>query len=122
MTKRIDMTAIEPRIGSGYPPPFDAPCRERVRLPLGEAAGLTRIGVNLLRLPPGAWSTQRHWHVNGDEFVFVVAGEVVLVTNAGTSARRRCGGFRQRRARRPPPAEPFRCRCPGARGRRPRGG
>jgi uncharacterized cupin superfamily protein len=39
--------------------------------------------VNLLRLPPGAWSSQRHWHTGGDEFVYVLSGEVVLVTDEG---------------------------------------
>lgn len=50
---------------------------------LGAAAGLTQFGVNLLRLPPGSWSSQRHWHTREDEFVHVLAGEVVLVTDAG---------------------------------------
>jgi uncharacterized cupin superfamily protein len=36
-----------------------------------------------LHLPPGAWSSQRHWHTASDEFVYVVSGEVTLVTNAG---------------------------------------
>jgi uncharacterized cupin superfamily protein len=59
------------------------PCRERVRQALGDAAGLTQFGVNLLRLAPGAWSSQRHWHTHEDEFVWVVSGEVTLVTDAG---------------------------------------
>ena len=54
--KRIDIEAIAPVIGTFYPPPFDQPCRARQRRKLGEAAGLTQFGVNLLRLPPGAWS------------------------------------------------------------------
>lgn len=41
------------RKGSGYPPPFDAPCAERVRQRLGDAGGLEDFGVNLMRLPPG---------------------------------------------------------------------
>jgi uncharacterized cupin superfamily protein len=44
---------------------------------------LTQYGVNLLRLPPGAWSSQQHWHAKEDEFVYVLSGEVVLVTNFG---------------------------------------
>jgi uncharacterized cupin superfamily protein len=83
MTKRIDIAAIETRIGSGYPPPYDQPVAKRERKALGDAAGLTQFGVNLLRLPPGCWSSQRHWHDNEDEMIFVVSGEVVLVTDAG---------------------------------------
>src|SRR5205809_5854977 len=83
MTKRIDIAALTPVVGTLYPPPFDVPCRARERTKLGDAAGLTQFGVNLCRLPPGAWSSQRHWHTAGDEFVYVVSGEVVLVTDDG---------------------------------------
>ena len=71
------------RTGSGYPPPHDLPCRPRRRRRLGDAFGLGQFGVNLLELPPGAWSSQRHWHERQDEFVYVLEGEVTLVTNAG---------------------------------------
>ena len=83
MAKRIDIAGLGPIVGTLYPPPFDAPCRARERKRLGDAAGLTQFGVNLLRLPPGAWSSQRHWHTGEDEFVYVVSGEVALVTDAG---------------------------------------
>jgi uncharacterized cupin superfamily protein len=83
MPKRIDVTLLAPVIGTLYPTPFDKPCRARERRKLGDAAGLRQFGVNLLRLPPGAWSSQRHWHTTEDEFVYVVAGEVTLVTDTG---------------------------------------
>ncbi len=83
MPKRIDVAKLTPIIGTLYPLPYDEPCRARERTKLGDAAGLTQYGVNLLRLPPGAWSSQRHWHVAQDEFVYVLSGEVVLVTDAG---------------------------------------
>jgi len=83
MAKKIPMNEVPIRIGSTYPPPYDAPCRGRRRWRLGAAAGLTQFGVNLLRLAPGAWSSQRHWHEHEDELVYVLEGEVVLVTNAG---------------------------------------
>ncbi len=83
MSKRIDIAALAPVIGTLYPSPYDEPCRARARTRLGDAAGLTQFGVNLLHLPPGAWSSQRHWHTASDEFVYVLSGEVTLVTNAG---------------------------------------
>ncbi len=83
MTKRIDMAALTPVVGTLYPPPFDTPCRARERTKLGDPAGLSQFGVNLLHLPPNAWSSQRHWHTAGDEFVYVLSGEVVLVTDSG---------------------------------------
>lgn len=81
--KRIDASKIPPVVGTLYPAPFDQQCRMRERKKLGDAAGLTQYGVNLLRLPPRAWSSQRHWHTHSDEFLYVVTGEVVLVTNGG---------------------------------------
>ncbi len=83
MKRRIAIDQIPGVQGSGYPSPFDGPCRERIRRRLGDAARLTHFGVNLLTLPPGAWSSQRHWHTVEDEFVYVLDGEVVLVTDAG---------------------------------------
>jgi len=63
---------------------------------LGDAAGLTDFGVNLLRLPSGVWSSQRHWHSAEDEFVYVLEGEVVLVTDSGEEILRAgdCAGFK----------------------------
>ena len=88
MKKQIDITALTPVVGTLYPPPFDVPCRGRERTKLGDAAGLKQFGVNLCRLPPGAWSSQRHWHTGEDEFVYVVSGEVVLVTDGGEEVLR----------------------------------
>jgi len=83
MPKRIDLQAVPVHRGSAYPAPFDLPCAARARQRLGAAAGLSDFGVNLMRLNPGAWSSQRHWHLAEDEFVFIVEGEVVLVTDTG---------------------------------------
>ena len=92
---KIDIAAAPTRIGANYPPPYDAPCAGRHRAKLGDVAGLTQFGVNLLRLPAGQWSSQRHWHTAEDEFVWVVSGEVVLVTDEGEQTLRAgdCAGF-----------------------------
>ena len=96
MGKRINLEIIEPVIGTLYPSPFDKPCRSRERKKLGDAAGLTQYGVNLLCLPPGAWSSQRHWHSESDEFVYVLSGEIVLVTDDGEEVLKGgdCAGFK----------------------------
>jgi len=96
MGKRIDLKGTEASVGSGYPTPYGAPCAARVRRRLGDVAGLTDFGVNLLRLPPGTWSSQRHWHSAEDEFVYILEGEVVLVTDAGEETLRAgdCAGFK----------------------------
>jgi uncharacterized cupin superfamily protein len=80
---RIDLAAVPVRKGSGYPTPFDAPCAARTRRRLGDAGGLRDFGVNLMTLPPGGWSTQRHWHSDEDEFVYVLEGELTLVEDDG---------------------------------------
>ena len=85
---KIDLAAAPERQGSGYPPPFDAPCAQRTRRRLGNAGGLTDFGVNLMRLPPGGWSSQRHWHSHEEEFVYVLEGELVLVEDAGETLLR----------------------------------
>ncbi len=59
---KIDITAVPVQKGSGYPSPFDSPCATRIRRRLGDTAGLRDFGVNLMTLPPGAWTSQRHWH------------------------------------------------------------
>ena len=81
--KKLDIEAIPVETGSNYPPPFDEPCRASSFRRLGRAAGLKAFGVNLSRLPPGVWSSQRHWHSHEDEFVYVLEGELTLVEDEG---------------------------------------
>src|SRR5438034_5372927 len=88
MNKRIDPHAVAAIVGTRYPEPHNAPCVRRERKALGDLAKLTQFGVNLLRLPPGAWSSQRHWHTGEDEFVYVLSGEVTLVTDSGDEVLR----------------------------------
>ncbi len=85
---KIDIRSVKEKKGSSYPAPFHQKAGERVRQALGDAGGLKDFGVNLLRLPPGAWSSQRHWHSKEDEFVWVLEGEVVLITDAGEETLR----------------------------------
>lgn len=85
---KIDLATVPERKGSGYPQPFDAPCADRVRQRLGAAGGLTDFGVNLMRLPPGGWSSQRHWHSHEDEFVYLLEGELVLIEDGGETVLR----------------------------------
>jgi uncharacterized cupin superfamily protein len=93
---KIDIETAPTNHGTRYPPPYDAPCKARRRWKLGDAAGLTQFGVNLQRLPAGAWSSQRHWHAAEDEFVYILEGEVVLVDEAGETLLRAgdCAGFK----------------------------
>ncbi len=80
---KIDVASVRQIKGVGYPAPFHEVCRDRIRQRLGDAGGLKDFGVNLMRLPPGNWSSQRHWHSDEDEFVYVLEGELVLVEDEG---------------------------------------
>lgn len=70
-------------IGSNYPQQFKSAVSGRVKKRLGDAAGLKNFGVNLVRLAPGSCSALRHWHTCQDEFIYVLEGDVSLVTNSG---------------------------------------
>ncbi|MEI9902075.1 MAG: cupin domain-containing protein [Hyphomicrobium sp.] len=71
------------RRSTTYPAEYAAPFDKRIKRALGDAGGLTQFGVNLTTLEPGAISALRHWHANEDEFVYVLDGELTLITNAG---------------------------------------
>ena len=92
---KVDIGSIPARQGSGYPAPFDVPCANRTRRRLSEAGQLADFGVNLMTLPPGGWSSQRHWHSHEDEFVYVLEGELTLVEDGGESVLRagECAAF-----------------------------
>jgi uncharacterized cupin superfamily protein len=92
----LDPETVAPRSTSAYPEPFRARVLPREKRALGDAFGLTTIGVNLTTLGPGKESSMRHYHTREDELVFVLEGEVVLrsdegeqVLGAGT-----CAGFK----------------------------
>ena len=92
---KIDIAAVPIRQGSPYPEQFDAPCASRTRRRVGNAGGLRDFGINLMTLPPGGWSSQRHWHSHEDEFVYVIEGELTLVEDHGESVLRTgdCAAF-----------------------------
>lgn len=91
----LDPQTVAPRTGSGYPEPFRSRVLPREKRALGDALGLTKVGVNLTTLPPGKESSMRHHHTHEDELVYVIEGEVVLVTDAGeqTLTPGMCAGF-----------------------------
>jgi uncharacterized cupin superfamily protein len=84
----IDPATVPEQRGSGYPEPFRSRMGDRVKRRLGDACGLTKFGVNLVTLGPGGQSALRHWHTLDDEFVYVLSGEVVLVTSGGEQVLR----------------------------------
>src|SRR5262245_3749259 len=83
MASAIDSQSVQPRTGTIYPAEYAAALKGREKRALGDAFGLTQFGVNLTTLAPGCWSSHRHWHENEDEFIYVLAGEVVMIDDRG---------------------------------------
>jgi uncharacterized cupin superfamily protein len=91
----LDPGSLEPRTSSGYPDPYRSRVLPREKRALGDALGLKQIGINQTLLPPGKESSMRHWHTHEEEFVYVLDGEVVLITDAGEQVLTAgmCAGF-----------------------------
>ena len=91
----IDLERIEESNRTGYPPPFNQAVAGRFVRRLASPSGLTDFGVSRVRLAPGAWSSQRHWHNGEDEFLVMLAGEAVLVEDEGRTILRAgdCAAF-----------------------------
>lgn len=87
---RIDPDApdMPRRSGSRYPEPYNAICAARSAIRLGHASGLEDFGVNLVTVPAGSWSSQRHAHDADDEFLMMIEGELVLIEEGGRTLMR----------------------------------
>jgi uncharacterized cupin superfamily protein len=79
----VDPTSLSVESASVYPAPYADIVQGRHRARLSPALGLSRFGVNVLRIEPGGHSSARHWHTEQDEFVYVLEGEATLVTDEG---------------------------------------
>jgi len=80
---KLDLSKIEPVIGSGYPGKLAAEVGGRSAQRLGDASGLTQFGVNLVRLNPGDLSSLRHYHMEQDEFLMVTEGACTPIDDDG---------------------------------------
>ena len=80
---KIDISSVEKQSKTAYPPAYAKAVAGRIKQRLGDAAGLSQFGVNLVSLAPGAQSSHRHWHATEDEFLYVLSGEIILVEDTG---------------------------------------
>ena len=80
---------------SSYPEPYRSRMGDRVKRRLGAACGITKFGVNLVTLAAGGQSALRHWHTLEDEFVYILSGEVVLISREGDQILKAgmCAGY-----------------------------
>ena len=102
---KISLPALDPDTvaavsGTNYPDPLKPRVVGRIKKKLGDALGLKNFGINLTTLKPGAQSALRHWHAKQDEFVYVMSGELVLVSDIGEQVLvpGMCAGFPAGRA------------------------
>src|SRR5258708_7858897 len=91
----LDPSIVEQLRRSGYPEPYRSRMGDRAKRRLGDGCGLTRFGVNQVTLGPSGQSALRHWHTLEDEFVYVLSGEVVLISDEGEQILRAgmCAGY-----------------------------
>jgi len=96
MPNAVDAKSVPIIKGSGYPAPYDQPCKTRQKRRLGDLFGLDNFGVNLVELLPGVWSSQRHWHTHEDEFIYVLEGVLTLINDDGETVLTpgMCAGFK----------------------------
>lgn len=92
---KLNFDIIAESNATGYPPPFNEAVAGRWWRRLAPAGRLTDFGVSHVRLEPGAWSAQRHWHIGEDEFLVMLSGEAVLIDNEGEHIMRAgdCAAF-----------------------------
>ena len=76
---KIDLSSLPANTGSGYLAPYRAAVAGRSWRAVAASGGLTQFGANLVTLPPGVWSSQRHWHSAEDELVVMLSGVLLLV-------------------------------------------
>jgi uncharacterized cupin superfamily protein len=90
-----DPASVHVRTGSTLPEQFRNAIAGRRKRRIGDAVGIKQFGVNLVELGPGDMSSQRHWHEVEDEFVFVLDGELTLITDEGEQILTAglCAGF-----------------------------
>lgn len=72
MIVRRDGAPVDPGSGEGT---------ERLRY--SDAGGLTQFGAYAETLRPGARSSDRHWHEEEDEFLYVLSGEATVIEDDG---------------------------------------
>jgi uncharacterized cupin superfamily protein len=85
---KLDLDAIQQTNATGYPLPYAEPMVLRWYRRLSPAAGLEDFGASHVVLKPGGISSQRHWHEGEDELLVMIAGEAVLVEEAGETVLR----------------------------------
>ena len=92
---KLSLDTIPQTNATGYPPEYAGDVAGRWYRRLAPPSGLTDFGVSHVTLKPGAWSSQRHWHADEDEFVVMLLGEAVLVDDAGETPMRAgdCAAF-----------------------------
>lgn len=80
---KLDLEAIPLASRSDYPPPYASAVAGRWQARLEPILGMERLGAGYVVLKPGAWSSQRHWHVGEDELLVMLTGAAVLVEDGG---------------------------------------
>ena len=84
----LNAADVEGQRGTPFPSPFADRMRGREKRRLGDAFGIAQFGVNQVKLEPGAESALRHWHTLEDEIIYVLSGQLSLITDDGEQVLR----------------------------------
>lgn len=92
----IKAADVPMRNKSVYPEPFASRMAGREKQALGDIFGIKNFGVNLTRLAPGSQSALLHQHSSQEEFIFVLEGQPILLTDSAEIQLHAgmCAGFR----------------------------
>jgi len=88
----INLDDVPETSGTDYPAPYDEACIARRKKAIGNYGGLTQFGAHVITVPPGSWSSQRHWHSAEDELVYILKGTPLFIDN-NTETRLYPGDF-----------------------------
>ncbi|WP_026942211.1 cupin domain-containing protein [Hellea balneolensis] len=80
---KINLDDVPETNGTNYPTPYDSPCISRRKKAISDASRLTQFGAHIITLPPGAWSSQRHWYSAEDELVYIIKGSPLFIDEKG---------------------------------------
>ena len=96
MNQPIHSLEVPSETENAFPEPFRTRLGKSEWRGLSDYFDLSQFGVNLEVLSPNAQSPLRHWHTGSDEFVFVLEGELTLITDEGEKVlgSGMCAGFK----------------------------
>jgi uncharacterized cupin superfamily protein len=88
---RVETANLTPQSLNKRVHPLDSDAR-RITTSLGDACGLSKLGVHYCRVAPHSAGTVLHWHSNEDEWFYIIdagpSGATLIIHSEGDAAPR----------------------------------